>query len=118
MVAEAPQQRLCRVLRLVAGSDYVAAFNADFFLAAGQLTKTFAISIEGDTTPEANERFRVALSLQGDASVNVSDAQAWGTIANDDFIVPILVGPAVVNGRVGKMLPSAWWWRILPLRSH
>ncbi len=86
----------------VAGSDYVAASNADFFLAAGQLTKTFAISIEGDTTPEANERFRVALSLQGDASVNVSDAQAWGTIANDDFIVPILVGPAVVNGRVGE----------------
>ncbi len=90
----------------VSGSDYVAASSVPFFLAAGDLTKTFSVSVKGDTAPEGNERFRVVLSLQGDAPVNVSEAQAWGTISNDDFIAPVFVGPAVVNGSVGGSVTS------------
>jgi serine protease len=63
-----------------AGSDYVARTLADA-IPAGQLAKTFAVTINGDAAVEANETFTVSL---GGASVSVTDGQAVGTIANDD----------------------------------
>ena len=86
----------------VAGSDYVAATDVPLQMGVGQLSKTFSVVIRGDTTPEEDETFRVVLALQGDAPVNVSEAQAWGTITNDDFIVPVFAGPTTAGGRVGE----------------
>jgi hypothetical protein len=63
-----------------AGSDYVARTLADS-IPAGQLARTFSVTINGDTALEANETFTANLA---NASVSVTDGQAVGTITNDD----------------------------------
>jgi hypothetical protein len=48
---------------------------------AGMLSKTFSVTLNGDTAVEANETFLVNLS---NASVSLADGQGQGTIFNDD----------------------------------
>ena len=91
----------------VGGSDFVEASNVSFFLAAGQLSKSLSIVINGDTIPEENERFQVSLSVVGGAPVAIGDGAAWGTITNDDFIEPVLLGPTLVEGRVAESVSVA-----------
>lgn len=64
-----------------AGSDYVAGSGTLSF-APGELTKTIDVTINGDTTFEANETFFVNLSSPSGATL--SDSQGTGTITNDD----------------------------------
>jgi hypothetical protein len=64
-----------------AGIDYVAASAVGETIPAGMTSKTFSVTIKGDTTVEANETFKVNLS---NASVSMSDGQGIGTITNDD----------------------------------
>jgi serine protease len=61
-------------------SDYVQATINDS-IPAGMLSKTFSVTIKGDTTVEANETFKVNVS---NASVSLTDGQGIGTIVNDD----------------------------------
>lgn len=67
----------------VAGTDYVAAGPTTLTFAANDTSETFSVTLNGDSTPEADERFVVNLSnpSEGDA---ISDSQAVGTIQNDD----------------------------------
>jgi hypothetical protein len=65
-----------------AGSDYVASTLAGQTIPAGQLSKTFEVTVNGDTTVEAHEAFFVTLSAVTGASV--LDSQAAGSISNDD----------------------------------
>ena len=64
------------------GSDYVASSLTGQTINAGATSKTFAVSINGDTTTEANETFNVALS--GLSGATLGDGSAVGTITNDD----------------------------------
>jgi hypothetical protein len=64
----------------VAVSDYVFS-SVDDTIPAGQLSKTFSVTINGDTAVEANETFKVNISNN---SVSMSDGQGVGTISNDD----------------------------------
>jgi hypothetical protein len=64
-----------------AGSDYIAASAVGETIPAGMTSKTFSVSIKGETTVEANETFKVNVS---NASVSMSDGQGIGTITNDD----------------------------------
>jgi hypothetical protein len=66
----------------VAGADYVASSLTGQSIPAGQLSKTFSVTVNGDTTVETNERFKVNLSNVTGAAV--ADAQGIGTITNDD----------------------------------
>ena len=50
--------------------------------AAGATSTTFSVSINGDTAVEPTESFQVNLSNVSGATV--ADAQATGTISNDD----------------------------------
>jgi hypothetical protein len=68
-----------------AGSDYTASSGTLTF-AAGQTTKTVAVTVSGDTTVEPNETFVVNLS--GASGATIADAQAQGTITNDDVAPP------------------------------
>jgi hypothetical protein len=68
-----------------AGTDYVAATGTLTF-SAGQTTKTVSVTINGDATVEPNETFVVNLSAASGATV--ADAQAQGTITNDDVAPP------------------------------
>ena len=67
----------------VAPGDYVAKTGTVTF-AAGTTTKNIGIVINGDTAKEATETFRVNLSNAAGANASIGDAQAVGTIQNDD----------------------------------
>jgi microcystin-dependent protein len=76
-----------------AGSDYVAAAGTASF-AAGVNTATVSVIINGDTTFESNETFFVNLASPTNGAT-LTDAQALGTITNDD---------AISNGNAGGIL--------------
>jgi serralysin len=65
-----------------AGSDY-AAQSGTLTFAAGQTSRTLAVSVVGNTAIEKNETFFVGLS--GAAGATIADGQGAGTIVNDDF---------------------------------
>ena len=66
----------------VADSDYVAASNTLHF-GANQNTQTISVTINGDTTVEANETFNVVLSNATNGAI-ISDSEGLGTIISDD----------------------------------
>ncbi len=78
----------------IAGSDYTAVSGTVTF-AAGQLTRSVNVTINGDTMFEPNETFNVNLSLPGNASI--ADDQAAGTITNDDTPPTISINDISVN---------------------
>jgi hypothetical protein len=65
-----------------AGSDYVANSLVGQTIPAGQLSKSFAVTINGDTVVEPSELFSVALSAVTGATV--ADGSGLGRINNDD----------------------------------
>ncbi len=68
-----------------AGSDYIAAGDTLIF-SAGQTTKTINITVAGDTVDEgSSETFTVDLSNPSGATL--ADAQALGTITDDETAV-------------------------------
>lgn len=67
-----------------AGSDYLPLVLTGQTIPAGSVSKSIAVSIKGDTIQEANETFFVNLANVSGASV--TDAQALGTISNDDTL--------------------------------
>jgi len=64
------------------GSDYVAASANGEVIPAGQTSKTFSVTVNGDTAVETNERFKVNVS--GVVGATVIDSQGIGLITNDD----------------------------------
>jgi Calx-beta domain len=67
-----------------AGSDYVAQSGTLTFT-AGQISKTIAVVVNGDTSVEPNETFTV--NLTSPVGATLADAQGVGTIVNDDAVV-------------------------------
>lgn len=66
----------------VAGSDYVGRRLTGQTIAAGSTSKTFSVTIKGDTAVESTENFRVNVSAVTGATVG--DGRGIGTIVNDD----------------------------------
>ena len=66
----------------VADKDYVAKSGTLTF-APGQTTKTFTVTINGDTKKEADESFYVLLS-GASSNAQIDNAYGWGDILNDD----------------------------------
>ena len=82
----------------IAGSDY-AAFNlAAQTMPAGSTTKTFNVIIFGDAAVETHETFLVNVS--GVKGAVVADAQAVGTIRNDDAVLTI-ADASIAEGNSG-----------------
>ena len=69
-----------------AGSDYTATSNTLSF-APGQTSKTISVPIVGNTLAEGSENF--TLNLSNPTNATISDAQAVGTIIDND-LAPIL----------------------------
>ena len=65
-----------------AGSDYVASSLNGQVIPAGQTSKTFSVTVNGDTVVETNERIRVSVS--GVSGASLLDGLGIGTITNDD----------------------------------
>src|SRR5690242_15757971 len=66
-----------------AGSDYVAQPGGTVSFAAGDLTKTISVTINGDTSVEPDETFFVNL-LSATNGGTIVKSQGTGTITNDD----------------------------------
>jgi hypothetical protein len=75
-----------------AGSDYVAD-SGSFTFADGQATQTVAIIVNGDTTVEPTETFKLILTPTGGTSV-----MGIGTIVADDVSVSIAAASATEGG--------------------
>ena len=65
-----------------AGTDYTARALTTLIFSAGQTTRTVTVPVKGDKTKEPNET--LFLNLSGAVNATISDAQAQGTIINDD----------------------------------
>ncbi len=85
------------------GSDYTAA-SGTLTIAAGQTSGTVTVATTDDSTVEQDET--VLLNLSGATGANITDAQATGTITNNDVapVVPaISVGDATLSEGGGSM---------------
>jgi hypothetical protein len=81
------------------GSDFVARSPTLLAIPAGQLARTFSVTLNGDTTVEDNETFVVNLSDVTGATLY--DSQATGTLLNDDGPTLSINDPAVSEGASG-----------------
>jgi hypothetical protein len=89
-----------------AGSDYVARSLTGETIAAGQTSRTFVVTVNGDQQREPNETFTVNLS--GAVGATLADAQATGTIVSDDARVmssPLPARPG--TGGAAQSSPSS-----------
>lgn len=66
----------------VAGSDFVAKGAVGESIPAGQLSRSFTVTINGDTAVEPGETFNVTLAQASGATIR--DGQGVATISNDD----------------------------------
>jgi hypothetical protein len=71
-----------------AGSDYVGIPDTILTIPAGSATSTIHVQVNGDTTPEPDETFRVVLSNPSGATLAGAPAVGTGTITNDDAPTP------------------------------
>ncbi|MFC5578225.1 Calx-beta domain-containing protein [Lysobacter niabensis] len=88
----------------VAGSDYVARSLTGQSIPAGQTSRTFAVTVNGDTALEANETFRVSLS--GVTGATLFDGQATGTILNDEGPTLAIGDVAIAEGNSGTKVAT------------
>ena len=85
----------------VAPGDYAANGPQTLTFAPGVTVQAFTVQVAGDTAVEANEVFRVNLSAETGATL--ADAQALGTISNDDGVLQFSVGDvSAVEGNAGS----------------
>ncbi len=82
----------------IAGSDYTATSGTLTF-APGELSKTVAVPILGDTLVEPDETFSLNLSNPSSGNL-IADAQGIGTIVNDDPKLSI-ANAAIAEGNSG-----------------
>ena len=66
----------------IAPGDYTAIQNGEIIFNPGETTKQITVNVNGDYIREPNETFFV--NLNGPVGAVISDAQATGTIINDD----------------------------------
>jgi cysteine-rich repeat protein len=82
-----------------AGSDFVALNLTNQSIAAGALTRTVSVTLNGDTTVEGNEAFTAFVS--GVANANIVDGTALATIINDDGPTLSIADVATTEGNSG-----------------
>ncbi|HZI87854.1 MAG TPA: Calx-beta domain-containing protein, partial [Pyrinomonadaceae bacterium] len=81
--------------------DYVSTFGTLAF-DPGETTKTIAVPINGDTLNEIDETF--ALNLRNSTNASISDAQAQGTILNNDALPALTIEDvSVTEGNTGTV---------------
>ena len=75
-----------------AGDDYTAVSATTLTFAAGETEKTFTVAIKDDDLDEGDETFTVTLS--GASNATIADAEATGTIIDDDRTPVLTLTPA------------------------
>jgi VCBS repeat-containing protein len=87
-------------------ADLSGALTGTLNFANGETSKTIILNVVGDVTPEFDETFTVTLS-NASGGASLGDANATGTILNDDGIVPqpgtLSIGDvSIVEGNAGS----------------
>ncbi|MEO6172121.1 MAG: Calx-beta domain-containing protein, partial [Arenimonas sp.] len=101
-IATSDNQTVDPVNQASAGSDYVAKSANGLTIPVGQTSKTFIVTLNGDTAVEANEVFDVTLANAVGATI--FDDLAWGKLINDDGPRLTVSGASVTEGDVGTKL--------------
>ncbi|MCC6917555.1 MAG: hypothetical protein IT548_00025 [Alphaproteobacteria bacterium] len=70
-----------------AGSDFISANNTVTFV-PGQEVAFVQVTVNGDTTPEQAESFRLIVTPPAGSGLSTIDAVAEATILADDYILP------------------------------
>ncbi|MGH8078489.1 MAG: Calx-beta domain-containing protein [Lysobacter sp.] len=97
----------------LAGSDYVGSTLTEQTIAAGQTSKTFAVTINGDMVRERSETFTVDVSTITGSTL--LDGQAVGTIVNDDAPPKSTPHPPLLLPTAGAQASDAV--AVVPVRS-
>ena len=82
------------------GTDHTALVAGTLTFAPGDTTKTFGVSVNGDTDEEPNET--VVATLSGATNATLSTATGTGTIVNDDGVLISIDSPSVTEGDGGS----------------
>lgn len=85
-------------------SDDFAATSGTLEFAAGQVTQTLTIQVNGDLTVEGDETFEVQLAnarLQDNSPLDIIDASATGAIQNDDQSFAVSAPTSLTEGNSG-----------------
>ncbi len=82
------------------GTDYTAITGGTLTFAAGTTSRTFDVSVTGDTLAESNET--VVVSLSNAANATISTATGTGTITNDDGPALSVDSPSVTERDSGS----------------
>ena len=80
-------------------SDY-SATSGSLTFQPGETQKSLTVQVQGDATPESDERFLVRLSGATGASIFQSDGV--GFALNDDYTAPSIISPLSINVEVGR----------------
>ena len=91
-----------------APSDYTAIPTATLSFAPGQITQLITVTVNGDTAGEPDETFFV--NLANPVNAVLADAQAVGTIINDDgsrIFLPLILKGGEPDLVVESVTPSA-----------
>ena len=78
------------------GTDYTAITGGTLTFPAGTTSRTFNVSVTGDTDEEPNET--VVVTLSNAANAMISTATGTGTIVNDDGVTVSIDSPSVTEG--------------------
>jgi chitinase len=95
-VATSPTQ-----LTATEGVDYVASSLVGETIPAGQTSKVFSVSVNGDTAIEPTESVRVRLS---NGSLAITTSLVLGTIINDDFASLSIADAGFLEGDSGTKI--------------
>ena len=76
------------------GTDYASVAGSTLTFAAGETSKTFTVSVTGDTLNEGNETIVISLS---NATTGIATASGTGTIVDNDLVFSI-DSPSVAEG--------------------
>ena len=82
------------------GTDYTALTGGTLTFAAGATSRTFAVSVTGDTTDEVDET--VVVTLSSPTNATIATATGTGTITDDDGPAVSIDSPSVTEGDSGS----------------
>jgi hypothetical protein len=83
----------------VSGSDYTAVSGGTVTFTPGQTSQTVSVQVSGDGVVELDETFTVTLSSPVNATI--TDAEATGTITNDDSATISIADVSRAEGDAG-----------------
>ena len=92
-----------------ADGDYVANSITPATIIAGNLSATFDVTVNGDTTTETDETFFVNVTNATNATI--TDGLGVGTITNDDNVLPVLTIDNVTLAE-GNAVPTTFTFTV------